>query len=390
MAPTRRRPAGQAGFTLIELMVSLAVASIAVGFIFRVYATSSVVYRSQSQVAELQQSLRTAKQTLAKDLRLAGYYAGVMNTSINTGTGGQGAIDPDEPSGYAPVPSSVYMFSPISIVNSATGPDELRIIYADTSCMAHVTTNGPNYTAASTKVDSTSCFADGDVVMAVRTKDGANSKKGWGCVIKLTGVNNSSGHLNHNPGGGEPYNQPGNAQCDNISQDWNDGFTVFAKFSAKGYRIKPNDARGVLQVSATAGSLDDWQDLAFGFVDMQFAAQVYEPDDLVDSDGLNGPLYDWYSGANLTTLSLSGGKDVLQVRMSLIARTVAEVEGAGTRTTPSLLGDPSKPDNNPVGDRPAVDLSTITNTSSPYYGNYSYRMVTTVVDLRNLGIGRQL
>jgi prepilin-type N-terminal cleavage/methylation domain-containing protein len=383
------RRARQGGFTLIELMISLIIASLVVGFIFRIYATSSAAYRSQSQVAEVMQTLRTAKQTLTKKLRLAGYYAGAINTLVNTGTQGH--------SSGGTVPATVYLYSPVSFVNSNSGPDEIHIVYADTTCTARVSNcdNCPPFNAAESRVESTQCFHEGDVVMAVRLADGVNgTKKGWGCVLQITLVQDNPALLQHRPAA--PYNDTQNQQCDHIAPDWKDGQTAFMRFKSEGYRLKPSDARGVLQYSPTAGVSNDWQDLAFGFVDMQFAVQMYEPNDTADADGVAGPdgtlspIYDWYSGSNLNNIDLSTGKEMMQIRVSLIARTVAEVEGAGTRITPSLLGDSSRPNNNPIGDHDSVTISTVTDTSSPYYGNYLYRMSTTVVDLRNLGVGRVL
>ena len=382
----------QRGFTLIELMVGLVVASMAVGFIFRIYATSSAAYRTQSQTAELMQSLRTAKQVMTKRLRLAGYYASQVNTLINTGVTGHASAG-------AP-PAGVYLYSPVSFLNSDSGPDEIHIVYADTTCEAVVESgNGPPFNSAESNVTNTSCFADGDVVIAVRTSDGVNgTKRGWGCVLQITQVQPSSGKLQHHQIA--PYNDNQNAQCDHLAPDWKDGHTVFMRFKqegfrAKGYRIKPDDARGVLQYSGTAGLVDDWQDLAFGFVDMQFAVQMYEKDDTTDSDGIPGPdgtmsaEYDWFSGSNLNSIDYAT-KTPLQIRISLVARTIAEVEGAGTKVTPSLLGSSSRRDNNAIGDHDSTTISSVTDTSSMYYGNYIYRMSTTVVDLRNLGVGVSL
>ncbi len=394
-----RTRGGQRGFSLIELMVSMAVAAIAVGFIFRIYATSSVAYRTQSQVAELQQALRTAKQTIAGELRKAGYFASAVNTAVDTGTGGTSpptmtgtCASKHTSSGTTGGGAAAFSTPPVKIINSSTGPDEIHIAYADTNCMARIA-NGPNFTAAVTQVANgaqLSCFADGDVLVAVRLSDGAcGSKRGWGCTLKVTGFAGGSGpnpKLQHNPGGsGSPFNQPGNKQCEHIATDWSDGQTAFVKMRVEGYRIKPNDRRGVLQYSATAGALNDWQDLAFGFVDMQFAVQVFEDGDVTDADGDGNGAYDWYSGENMENLT----GELLQVRMSLVARTVAEIEGPGTLRTPALDGD-GDPDNNPVGDRASVLIADYQSTpTSPYYGNFSYRMVSTVVDLRNLGVGRE-
>lgn len=381
--PLHPRRAGRAGFTLIELMVGLVVASIAVGFIFRIYATCSVAYRTQSQIAEVMQSLRTAKQVITKRLRNAGYLAsGGAQTLASTGTTTTGT-------------AGIYTFSPIRIVNSSTGPDELYLSYADTGCEAHVSvcTHGTcPFNSAETDVDSTSCFADGDVVMAVRT---GGSNKGQACVLQVTHVQDTPGKLQHHPS--DPYNDTHNTQCDNVAyvgtdEVWSDGNTYFVRFRTEGYRIKPNDARGVLQHSDSGGVLSDWQDIAFGFVDMQFAMQTVTSVTTI-ATGATTYSYGWISSNNMTSFSFGStttattitSTAIAQIRVNLLARTIAEVEGAGTAVTPSMLGSPAT--TNSIGDRASVTTSSITNTSSPYYGNYAYRMVSTVVDLRNIGTG---
>jgi hypothetical protein len=70
--------------------------------------------------------------------------------------------------------------------------------------------------------------------------------------------------------------------------------------------------------------------------------------------------------------------------ISLVARTERDVEGISSTTTPALiLGGPN---NNTLGDRPAVDLKT---TADPtLLGSRIYRYTTARIDLRNLGVGR--
>jgi hypothetical protein len=252
------------------------------------------------------------------------------------------------------------------------------------------------FNSAVTDVDSTSCFADGDIAVAVRL-GGAN--KGQACVLEITHVLDTAGKLQHNPS--SVYNDTHNDQCNNVAfagtdEVWSDGNTYFMRFRSEGYRIKPNDARGVLQHSDSGGVIDDWQDIAFGFVDMQFALQTVTAA-TNQTTGATTYSYGWLSGNNMSswtfgsTTSTSGADTIVtttaisQIRVNLLARTIAEVEGAGTAVTPSMLGSPAT--TNPVGDRGPVTISTITNTSSPYYGNYVYRMVSTVVDLRNVGTG---
>jgi type IV pilus assembly protein PilW len=61
------------GVTLIELLVTLVICSIVVAGIYRVFIAQSKAYTVQDQVAEVQQTVRSAMDILLRDLRMAGY-----------------------------------------------------------------------------------------------------------------------------------------------------------------------------------------------------------------------------------------------------------------------------------------------------------------------------
>ncbi len=368
------RRARDAGMTLIELMVSLVVVAIAVGFTFRIFTASSAAYHSQQRISELQQSLRTAKDQVVKDVRMAGFMASQIH---------------ELPAGAA----VNYLVAPFTVIDNpdGTGPDQFTLAYADTSCEAHVQRPpGPPFNAAESSVDSTSCFADGDIAFATRV---GPPLRGQGCVLQITNVQPAAGHLQHHPLA--PWNDNQNHQCDNISGPWTDGNTVFTKFVMRSYRIAPvgwpGYQRGILQMNPTgAGDPTAWQDLAYGFVDMQVALRVYDPAG-TDVDGDGDPLRNWFSGPNMNTVFDTGNKELLQVRLTLVARTNWPIDGVMTSATPSLTGLPLN--NNSIGDEAAFALvdaagqPTITDKNDRRYGNHIFRSSTSLIDMRNLGIG---
>ena len=63
----------QKGFTLVEMIVAMAVTMIVMAAIFVTYKSQQDSYLSQEQVAEMQQNLRTAFYMMARDIRMAGY-----------------------------------------------------------------------------------------------------------------------------------------------------------------------------------------------------------------------------------------------------------------------------------------------------------------------------
>ncbi len=63
----------QKGFTLIELMMTLAIGAMITGAAYATYTSQQKAYYTQGQVAEMQQNLRAAFTIIASELRMVGY-----------------------------------------------------------------------------------------------------------------------------------------------------------------------------------------------------------------------------------------------------------------------------------------------------------------------------
>ena len=70
---TTRGSTKQAGFTLIELMIGLVVATIVVAAAFTILTTTSKALRANEQVVGAQQNIRMAMELLTRDIKLAGF-----------------------------------------------------------------------------------------------------------------------------------------------------------------------------------------------------------------------------------------------------------------------------------------------------------------------------
>ena len=79
------------GFTLIELMVALALTSIIMAGIMAAYISQLKAHVTQQTIVEMQQNLRSAMQNMEKEIRMAGYddpnktsVAGLTTVLANT------------------------------------------------------------------------------------------------------------------------------------------------------------------------------------------------------------------------------------------------------------------------------------------------------------------
>ena len=61
------------GFSLIELLMAMAIAGVVVGGVYSVYLTQQKSYLAQQAIVAMQQSLRGAMQLMERDIRMAGY-----------------------------------------------------------------------------------------------------------------------------------------------------------------------------------------------------------------------------------------------------------------------------------------------------------------------------
>lgn len=69
----RNRDNLRSGFSLVELLVAMAITGVVMAAVFKIYTTQQDSYVLQEQVAEMQQSGRTAKYVMTREIRMAGY-----------------------------------------------------------------------------------------------------------------------------------------------------------------------------------------------------------------------------------------------------------------------------------------------------------------------------
>jgi len=70
------------GFTLVELLVAIAISGIVAGAIFTAFQSQQKSYLIQDQVTEMQQNLRAAMDFMVREIRMAGYSQGAPGFGI--------------------------------------------------------------------------------------------------------------------------------------------------------------------------------------------------------------------------------------------------------------------------------------------------------------------
>jgi type IV pilus assembly protein PilW len=66
-------PINDRGFTLVEIMVALALAGIVMGLIYTAFLSQQRSYLAQEQVSAMQQNIRSGLTMLIREIRMAGF-----------------------------------------------------------------------------------------------------------------------------------------------------------------------------------------------------------------------------------------------------------------------------------------------------------------------------
>ncbi|MBK7540120.1 MAG: prepilin-type N-terminal cleavage/methylation domain-containing protein [Myxococcales bacterium] len=376
----------QRGFTLVELMVALAISSIMVLMVLGMFARMSTAYRSQQQVTQLQVTLAAAQNLIEQDVKRAGFQLADGFWVANDFLG---------------LPRA-----PVQIVNASDGPDELRLFAANPGQQARVLTMVAGDDRIT--VDDSSAFAAGELAVVVNTDIStdisvtqttgapANTKipVTVACLVLLERVDPGEIRFDTNA----PWGASNSPQCNLTAQRHGTDpagakDTMIYGLHARGYRIDPGrPALGVLQVSMSGALLaNDWLDLGVGFTDLQLAARVFESTGIDTADPDDLAQYNWYSGDDMDNKTGAGffaaldHPRVTQLTISLTARTDRDIDGIFSRFTPAFI-DAGRPDNNDLGDHAAVDLQA-GGLPVALQGNRIYRYSTNRIDLRNTGSG---
>lgn len=312
------------GFGLVEVLVAITIGLILLAGAISMLSTNKWTYRVVEHQSRIQENARYALETLARDLRMAGYFGCLDNLSkvtnhVNGASGGSlldSAVPVDGLENYDPsgatanktwYPSGSTTM-PASIV---TGSDAISMRYLDpTTAVGIVPPLMPN-TSSALHTAAGNGLAVGEIV-AVSDCDNAD-------IFQITGPQDpdATGTFNHNTGGSEA---PGNASKD-FAKSYEEDATILKMASVTYYIGTGADGRnalfrGVIPASGDM-SLMDTRELVQGVEQMHI---LYGK----DTSGDNVP--DTYLKAGAAGLTTDVNWDsVVNLRISLMVSSDEEV-----------------------------------------------------------------
>jgi prepilin-type N-terminal cleavage/methylation domain-containing protein len=310
----------QRGFTLVELMVSLVIFSVAIAGVLAVAVSMTRAYREQRRIIATENSARAPVDFIVDALRGA-------SPGVSTGT-------------IKDAEDCTFTAGAISFVDSTSGPDTLEIVYASGGV---VSTTHSVFDASSTSITIPAAhldqFAVGDYVLVTDTNQGT--------LVKVTSVSSTALGVNPTcsaafPSGGYPSGSLlVRAQRAKFAIDTIDGIPSLVMY--------PNGATS-------------FEPVAEGVEDLQVALGIdTDGDGAVTGTLPVGTTSDEWTG-NAAGDTLPAGS-IRAVHVVLVARDTAPLTGTASFYQP---GD------------------ALNHSGSVTPDNYRRRMLSSTVEIRNL------
>jgi len=337
------------GFTLVELMIAMFLASFVVVAAFHIQATYQSALHRQDQVSRMQQTMLVTRRMLVRRLRSAG---GGLTTNLWSTCGGDHQVGPF-------ILHNRNQFGQTDTSNGGSDPDPdwFEIMSVDHSRSGVLSEAFP-LSSQEIPTNQSSNFRPGDMFV-LQNEHGA-------CLLMVSQVQHNK--IQHQPAGwgsshlATCFNQSRSMTvCKNVMKTQNLplGSSILNLGSGSAaFRIDDsNPKRPLLMMASSQAGGDpsqyDWQPIAEGVEDMQIAVQLdtsNPPDAIGDV---------WVNSRDLQTSELGKAR---AVRISLVFRSMSPASGWSSGRRPALE------------DRPAA-----TNQDG-----YIRRILTTVVKLRNV------
>ena len=190
--PQSSRPSGQSGFSLVELIVAMAVTMVVTGAVYGLMAGGNNAFRREPELTDRQQNVRVAMELIQKDIANAGVNMGPLFQSFTQNLNGAGRI------------TGPYL-DPVT--NAPRVADHLEIFGNDGTCpdapAGVPAVNGSNFNAIGHIPD---CYSEDAMVLVTFTNGGAKWGLGHNIHTDATKINF--------PGGQQPNGSQINGPAD--------------------------------------------------------------------------------------------------------------------------------------------------------------------------------
>ena len=345
----RRR--AQAGFTLIELMVSLTLFSFAIAGVLAIAVSMAQGFREQRQVVQTESTARSALEFIADAVRMTS--PAVNNADVTISTASPAAGEPnlvvgdieDTESQNDLATTNKCKTGAVRVYDGgANGTDTLEIVHASGGAVTSVGSGGFTAGTATLPLTDTTNVAPGDHLLVT------NGTRGH--VVRVTSITVTTA-----PAGDATV---ATGACTIITPTvYAQGELVVRVLKAKFYVGSFDGVSPVLLMDPDGDGLAaDEEPLADYVEDFQVASAVDE----VEDDAID-PATEWAFTSPSTTTTFTPGRDLRALRITLIARAVSALPG----TSANYL-------------RPAVENRNAAGSPD----TYRRRILTTTVDVRNL------
>lgn len=361
------------GFSLIELMVSLLIGMITVVVVMQVLAFSEGKKRTTTTGSDAQINGNLGLFTIEREAKNAGWGIVGLLSAVGCPVKAQKGTDPE----------MTITLAPVLITDGASGaPDTIQFLSSSkgVALPTRIAVDHPD-TAANFFVDSDLGIEDGDLMVAVPATD--TSK--WCTLFQVTndpnpGNGNSQGEglgqnkVIHNSGQSD-WNHPGNSNFPTngyVAGDYliNLGTMINHIYSiANVGSTNPPRALQLTIFNLASGGTTVTNELYPHIVDLQ--AQ-YGKDDGSNSGTADDGLVDGWD--NVTPTTNAGWRQILAIRVAVLARSVNPEKEAVTFNAPSWVGG-------------TFNMSWDASTSvwgDASWTHYRYKIYETIIPIRNL------
>ena len=377
----------QAGFSMVELMVAMAIGLIGTVVIFQVFAVFEGQKRTTTGAGDAQQNGQIALFTMEREARMAGY--GINYTPLL----GCNVLAYDN---LATPTDFTFTLAPVLITEGAAGtPDTITFMYASSDLrmapakLTQTSTSGLTYN----KVDNRFGFLAGDLMIVGQVGSNCTLREITGlptAVGSTDEVDSATGNYTNNLGVSVPsrYNKSGGvgtgySTWDNTAQTGGRLYSIGSAPALSTYYLQAVPALYQTpqlmiynRISNTTTSASD------GIVQLQ-AMYGYD----ANADGVIAPT-EWFNGCTAAgqlpigpggacaAATTAAWANILAVRVAVVARS--STPERPNQTTFAC-------DATTTATRPTWNGGTVIDvTADPEWQCYRYRVFETVIPIRNL------